>query len=329
MSAVKLQMPETIVLDQSSYSNTFGRFIVEPLERGYATTLGNSFRRVLLSSIPGWAFTHFRIPGALHEFSTIKGMSEDLVDFTLNLKGVRVKLIDKKLNKISLKLQGPMEFTAGEMQRQYPQIEVLNPEHHVATMSDSKEIEVELRIGRGKGYEPAEDHKLAEAPEDLVSIDALFSPIRNVRYFVQPTGVGEKTTLERLTLEVETDGSITPEDAVTTAAKMIQDHVQLFLNLGIHQEASEEGSAQEEEAARIRKLLKMSVDELELSVRAHNCLKAANIHTISELVNKDESELLRFRNFGRKSLAELAEKIGSMGLNFGMDVSKYLKDDNE
>ncbi|MCL4538182.1 MAG: DNA-directed RNA polymerase subunit alpha [Bacteroidetes bacterium] len=322
-------MPETIVLDQSSYSNTFGRFIVEPLERGYATTLGNSFRRVLLSSIPGWAFTHFRIPGALHEFSTIKGMSEDLVDFTLNLKGVRVKLIDKKLNKISLKLQGPMEFTAGEMQRQYPQIEVLNPEHHVATMSDSKEIEVELRIGRGKGYEPAEDHKLAEAPEDLVSIDALFSPIRNVRYFVQPTGVGEKTTLERLTLEVETDGSITPEDAVTTAAKMIQDHVQLFLNLGIHQEASEEGSAQEEEAARIRKLLKMSVDELELSVRAHNCLKAANIHTISELVNKDESELLRFRNFGRKSLAELAEKIGSMGLNFGMDVSKYLKDDNE
>ena len=329
MSAVKLQMPETIVLDQSSYSNTFGRFIVEPLERGYATTLGNSFRRVLLSSIPGWAFTHFRIPGALHEFSTIKGMSEDLVDFTLNLKGVRVKLIDKKLNKISLKLQGPMEFTAGEMQRQYPQVEVLNPEHHVATMSDSKEIEVELRIGRGKGYEPAEDHKLAEAPEDLVSIDALFSPIRNVRYFVQPTGVGEKTTLERLTLEVETDGSITPEDAVTTAAKMIQDHIQLFLNLGIHQEASEEGSAQEEEAARIRKLLKMSVDELELSVRAHNCLKAANIHTISELVNKDESELLRFRNFGRKSLAELAEKIGSMGLNFGMDVSKYLKDDNE
>ncbi|MCL5268427.1 MAG: DNA-directed RNA polymerase subunit alpha [Bacteroidetes bacterium] len=322
-------MPETIILDQSSYSNTFGRFIVEPLERGYATTLGNSFRRVLLSSIPGWAFTHFRIPGALHEFSTIKGMSEDLVDFTLNLKGVRVKLIDKKLNKISLKLQGPMDFTAGEIQRQYPQVEVLNPEHHISTLSDSKEIEVELRVGRGKGYEPAEDHKLAEAPEDLISIDTLFSPIRNVRFFVQPTGVGEKTTLERLTLEVETDGSITPEDAVTTAAKMMQDHIQLFLNLGIHQEASEEGSAQEEEAARIRKLLKMSVDELELSVRAHNCLKAANIHTISELVNKDESELLRFRNFGRKSLAELAEKIGSMGLNFGMDVSKYLKDDNE
>ncbi len=329
MSAVKLQMPETIVLDQSSYSNTFGRFLVEPLERGYATTLGNSFRRVLLSSIPGWAFTHFRIPGALHEFSTIKGVSEDLVDFTLNLKGVRVKLIDKKLSKISLKLQGPMDFTAAEIQRQYPSVEVLNPDHHVATLSDSKEVEVELRVGRGKGYEPAEDHKLAEAPEDLISIDALFSPIRNVRFFVQPTGVGEKTTLERLTLEVETDGSITPEDAVTTAAKMMQDHIQLFLNLGIHQEASEEGSAQEEEAARIRKLLKMSVDELELSVRAHNCLKAANIHTISELVNKDESELLRFRNFGRKSLAELAEKIGSMGLNFGMDVSKYLKDDNE
>ncbi len=329
MSAVKLQMPETIVLDQSSYSNTFGRFIIEPLERGYATTLGNSFRRVLLSSIPGWAFTHFRIPGALHEFSTIKGMSEDLVDFTLNLKGVRIKLIDKKISKVSVKVKGPMDLTAEEIQRQFPQIEVLNPEHHIATLSDSNEIEIELRISRGKGYEPAEDHKLTEAPQDLISIDALFSPIRNVRFFVQPTGVGEKTTLEKLTLEVETDGSITPEDAVTTAAKMLQDHIQLFLNLGIHQEASEEGSAQEEEAARVRKLLKMSVDELELSVRAHNCLKAANIHTISELVNKDEAELLRFRNFGRKSLAELAEKIGSMGLNFGMDVSKYLKDDNE
>ncbi len=329
MSAVKLQMPETIILDQSSYSNTFGRFFVEPLERGYATTLGNSFRRVLLSSIPGWAFTHFRIPGALHEFSTIKGLSEDLVDFTLNLKGVRIKLIDKKINKISLKLKGPGDFTSEEIQRQFPQIEVLNPQHHIAALSDSKEIEVELRISRGKGYEPAEDHKLTEAPEDLISIDALFSPIRNVRFFVQPTGVGEKTTLEKLTLEVETDGSITPEDAVTTAAKMLQDHIQLFLNLGIHQEASDEGSAQEEEAARIRKLLKTSVDELELSVRAHNCLKAANIHTISELVNHDEAELLKFRNFGRKSLAELAEKIGSMGLNFGMDISKYLKDDNE
>ncbi len=329
MSAVKLQMPETIVLDQSSYSNTFGRFIVEPLERGYATTLGNSFRRVLLSSVPGWAFTHFRMPGALHEFSTIKGMAEDLVDFTLNLKGIRIKLIDKKINKVAVKLKGPMEFTAEEIQRQFPQVEVLNPNHHVATISDSREIEIEFRIGRGKGYEPAEDHKLVEAPEDLVSIDALFSPIRNVRFFVQPTGIGEKTTLEKLTLEVETDGSITPEDAVTTAAKMLQDHIQLFLNLGIHQEASDEGSAQEEEAARIRKLLKMSVDDLELSVRAHNCLKAANIHTISELVNKDEAELLKFRNFGRKSLAELAEKIGSMGLNFGMDVTKYLKDDNE
>ncbi len=329
MSAVKLQMPETIVLDQSTYSNTFGRFIVEPLERGYATTLGNSFRRVLLSSVPGWAFTHFRMPGALHEFSTIKGMAEDLVDFTLNLKGIRIKLIDKKINKVAVKLKGPMEFTAEEIQRQFPQVEVLNPNHHVATISDSREIEIEFRIGRGKGYEPAEDHKLVEAPEDLVSIDALFSPIRNVRFFVQPTGIGEKTTLEKLTLEVETDGSITPEDAVTTAAKMLQDHIQLFLNLGIHQEASDEGSAQEEEAARIRKLLKMSVDDLELSVRAHNCLKAANIHTISELVNKDEAELLKFRNFGRKSLAELAEKIGSMGLNFGMDVTKYLKDDNE
>lgn len=329
MSAVKLQMPETIVLDQSSYSNTFGRFIVEPLERGYSTTLGNSFRRVLLSSIPGWAFTHFRIPGALHEFSTIKGVAEDLVDFTLNLKGIRIKLIDKKINKVAVKLKGPMEFTAEEIQRQFPQVEVLNPDHHVATISDSREIEIELRIGRGKGYEPAEDHKLVEAPEDLVSVDALFSPIRNVRFFVQPTGIGEKITLEKLTLEVETDGSITPEDAVTTAAKMLQDHIQLFLNLGIHQEASDEGSAQEEEAARIRKLLKMSVDDLELSVRAHNCLKAANIHTISELVNKDEAELLKFRNFGRKSLAELAEKIGSMGLNFGMDVTKYLKDDNE
>jgi DNA-directed RNA polymerase subunit alpha len=329
MSAVKLQMPETIVLDQSTYSNNFGRFFVEPLERGFGITLGNSFRRVLLSSIPGWAFTHFRIPGALHEFSTIKGLSEDLVDFTLNLKGVRIKLIDKKLNKINLKLKGPMDFKAEEIQKQYPQIEVLNPEHHVGTLSDSKEIEIELRIGRGKGYEPSEDHKLAEAPEDLVSIDALFSPIKNVRFFVQPTGIGEKTTLEKLTIEVETDGSITPEDALTTAAKMLQDHIQLFLNLGIHQEATDESSAQEEEAARIRKLLKMSVDELELSVRAHNCLKAANIHTISELVNKDEAELLRFRNFGRKSLAELAEKIGSMGLNFGMDISKYLKDDSE
>jgi DNA-directed RNA polymerase subunit alpha len=322
-------MPEKVQLDEANYSNTTGRFTLQPLEKGFGVTLGNAFRRVLLSSLPGTAFTALRIEGVLHEFSTIPGVVEDVSEIILNLKSVRLKLINKKLNRIVVELKGPKDITAADLQKANPEIEILNPGQHIATLNAGAEFEMELRIGRGKGYVPAEENKSPEQTSGLITMDSIFTPIKNVRYFVEPTRVGQQTDYEKLILEVETDGSVAPDDALAQAASILRDHIQLFLSFDIETEAAEEMLEKDSEFARIRKILQMSVDELELSVRSHNCLRAANIKTIADLVRRDEPELLKFRNFGRKSLAELSEIIDQFGLTFGMDVEKYLHDVNE
>lgn len=319
-------MPERIQLDDASYSNTFGRFTMQPLEKGFGVTMGNTMRRVLLSSLPGYAITAFKVDGVQHEFSTIPGVVEDVPDVVLNLKQVRMKLVNKKTNRVIVPLKGPKEFTAGEIQSASPDVEILNPSLHIATLNADANFELDLRIGRGIGYTVADENKTPDMPVGLIAIDSVFSPIRNVRYFVETTRVGHQTDYEKLTIEIETDGSITPDDALAYAAKIARDHIQLFINFDMEPEAEQEVSAQDAEFERIRKVLLMPVDELELSVRSHNCLRAANIKTIADLVSKDESELLKFRNFGRKSLAELSEIIEAEKLSFGMDVTKYLKE---
>ncbi len=324
MALPSFQMPESIELDESTYTNTYGKFIVQPLERGFGVTIGNAFRRVLLSSIPGAAITTFRIDGVLHEFSTIPGVKEDVSTIVLNLKQVRLKLIDKKPDKIALHLKGPRVFTARDIQEQSTDFEVLNPEWHIATLNDEADFTIELRIGRGRGYVPAEENRQPDLPLGTIPIDAVFTPIVRVTYTVENTRVGQRIDYERLILEISTDGSITPDDALSFAGKILRDHIQLFINFDIDTE-EEESQEVDEEAIRIRKLLKMSVDELELSVRSHNCLMAANIKTIGDLVRRDEPEMLKFRNFGRKSLSELTKILEEKGIFFGMDVDKYLK----
>ncbi|MFQ5798852.1 MAG: DNA-directed RNA polymerase subunit alpha [Bacteroidota bacterium] len=329
MLTANFQMPEKIELDEASYSNTFGRFIIQPLERGFAVTLGNAFRRVLLSSLSGTAITAIKIDSVQHEFTSVGGVVEDVSDFVLNLKQVRLKQLNKKATKITVPLKGPKDFAAGDIQKYTTDFEVLNPEQHIATLNEEAEFELELRVGRGIGYLPSEENKSADQAVGVITIDAIFTPINNVRYFVESTRVGQKTDYEKLILEIETNGSLTPDDALAQAGKILRDHIQLFINFDVEPETEKEISEQDSEVARIRKVLRMPVDELELSVRSHNCLRAANIKTIADLVRREESDLLKFRNFGRKSLAELSTIIEEFGLSFGMDVEKYLKDGNE
>jgi len=328
MALPSFQMPESIELDESTYSNTYGKFIVQPLERGFGTTIGNSLRRVLLSSIPGAAITMFRVDGILHEFSTIPGVLEDVAEIVLNLKQVKIKAIEKKPEKILLDFKGPKEFKAGDIQSVTDEVEILNPDHHIATLNDDAEFQMELRIGRGRGYVPAEENKLPDMPIGMVPIDSIFTPVTRVTYTVDNTRVGQRTDYEKLILEVNTDGSLTPDDALSYAGKILRDHIQLFIGFDVEPE-EEEVPEVDEEVIRIRKLLQMSVDELELSVRSHNCLTAANINTIGDLVKRDEQEMLKFRNFGRKSLTELNKILEQKGLQFGMDVDKYLKKKEE
>ncbi len=326
MTTGTMQMPEKIQLDESTYSPVFGRFIVQPLDKGFGVTIGNAMRRVLLSSLPGYAITAFRVEGVQHEFSTIPGVVEDVPDIVLNLKQIRMKLVNKKTTRILVPLKGPLDVTAAEIQKASPDVEILNPKLHIATLNAEANFELELRIGRGVGYAVAEENKAPDQVLGVIPIDSIFTPILNVRYFVETTRVGQQTDYEKLTIEIDTDGSIAPEDALAYAGKILRDHIQLFINFDMEPEAPKEESEQDAEFARIRKVLLTPVDELELSVRSHNCLRAANIKTIADLVRRDESELLKFRNFGRKSLAELSEIIEAEKLTFGMDVTKYLKD---
>jgi DNA-directed RNA polymerase subunit alpha len=328
MSWTNLQMPEKIELDEVTYTNTFGRFYVQPLEKGFGVTIGNMFRRVLLSSLQGAAITAVRIGSIQHEFTTIPGVYEDVAELILNLKQVRLKLLNKRLEKIEIQVKGPGELTAADIQKASSELEILNPDLVVAKLNEKANFEMELRLGKGRGYVPGEENKVVDQPIGLIPIDSIFSPILNVNFTVENTRVGQRTDFEKLILDIKTDGSITPDDALTYSGKILRDHINLFINFDIEPE-EEETSEIDEEMLRIKKLLKMSVDELELSVRSHNCLKAANIKTIGDLVKRDEQEMLRFRNFGRKSLTELNKILEERALHFGMNIDKYLKNNEK
>lgn len=326
MSFPYLKMPEAVVLDEATYTNTYGRFTVQPLERGFGVTLGNSLRRVLLSSLTGVAITAIKIDGVLHEFSSIPGVMEDVTEIILNLKQVRMKLLNKKATKLEIAFEGPHNFTAADLQKNSADVEILNPDLHIATLNKEAKFGMEIRFGLGKGYVPSTEHSFQDQTIGLIPVDSIFTPIKNVRYDVENVRIGEKNDYEKLTLEITTDGSLTPEDALTNSGKILRDHIQLFINFDVEQEEEKVVSEQDAEKERIRKILLTSVDDLELSVRSHNCLKAANIKNLADLVRRDENEMLKFRNFGRKSLAELIEIVDNYGLEFGMDVEKYLNE---
>jgi len=329
MTLVNFKMPEMVVLDDATFTNDYGKFSLQPLERGYGVTLGNSLRRVLISSLPGAAIVAVKFSHVLHEFSTIQGVVEDTAEIILNLKQVRLKLLNKKPTKIDLSFSGEGEFKASDIQKQSAEIEILNPDLHIATLNKSAKFDLELRIGRGRGFITAGENKSPEYTLGTIPIDSIYTPIRNVKYDIENVRIGDKNDFEKLTLEIWTDGSIAPDDALTQSAKILKDHIQLFINLDLEPEEKQAEIQRDSEKERIKKILLTNVDDLELSVRAHNCLKAANIKNIAELVKRDESEMLKFRNFGRKSLSELTEIVETLGLEFGMDIDTYIKDENE
>ncbi len=319
------QIPSKVSIDQKSATKTFARFIYEPLERGYGITIGNAFRRVLMSSIPGAAITSIKVDGVQHEFSTIEGVVEDVSDIILNLKQVKIRLNDSKHEKVSMHLEGPGELKASELINGSTEFELMNPDQHILTMNENADFNMEVMIGRGRGYVPAERNKLPEAPIGMVFIDSIFSPVTSVTFHVEELQTAEKENMERLNLEVTTDGSISPANAVGYAAQVLREHIQPFMEFESG-EIREPENKIDEEILRIRNQLKRSIDELELSVRAYNCLKSADIDTIADLVEKEESDMLKYKNFGKKSLQELVEKLEELGLEFGMDVDRYLKD---
>ena len=336
MLNISLVFPENVVMDEATYSNTFGRFVLQPLERGYGVTIGNALRRVLLSSIPGYAFIAVKIEGVLHEFSTIPGVVEDVADIVLNLKGVRFKLIDKSIKKVNVLVKGPTQFKAGDIQKQNSGIEILNPEHHIMDVTGNIEFEMDLWIGYGKGYVPAEELQYLEpAPpvtpqQGIILLDAIFTPIKNVRYFIENVRLKQKGDYEKLTIEIETDGSVAPDDALVLAAKILKDHFEIVIELQPQMEPqqpkAESGEKVVSEKDRIKKILKTPIEELYLNIRTYNILKQNGLNTVGDIVRYQEHQMLSFRNFGRGSLNEIKRVIEGYGLHFGFDVDKYLKE---
>jgi DNA-directed RNA polymerase subunit alpha len=316
-----LQMPKEIGVDKTTLTDKYTKFIVEPLERGFGLTLGNALRRTLLSSIQGIAPVALRIDGVLHEFSTIPGVYEDATEIVLNIKKLRLKLNGDEPKTLVLETKKKGKLSAGNI-KTGGEIEILNPELHLVEITEDIKFKMEIDTSVGRSYVPAEQNKRAEAPVGTVFLDSMFSPVEKVNFSVQETRVGQRTDYDRLALEVWTNGSLTPENALCFASKILKDHFQLFIKLEEELEITQEEEV-DEETLRIRNLLMTRVDELELSVRSSNCLRAANIQTLEDLAQKTEAEMLKYRNFGRKSLTELSSILSELGLSFGMDISKY------
>ncbi len=317
-------MPEKVVMEKSDDFN--GQFEFKPLEKGYGVTIGNALRRILLSSLEGYAITSIRIPGVLHEFSTIEGVVEDVSEIILNLKMVRFKKIgDLVDDKITVSISKQDTFTAGDINKFSGSFQVLNPELVICHLDPEASFEIEMTIQKGRGYVPAEENKPADQVFGQIAIDAIFTPIKNVKYSVENTRVEQKTDYERLLLEITTDGSIHPEDALKGAANILIQHFMLFSDNTMTFETvkPEEEEAVDEEMLHMRKVLKTPLHDMDLSVRAYNCLKAADIRTLGDLVQLDLSDMMKFRNFGKKSLTELENLVSEKGLSFGMDISKY------
>ncbi|MCK9273708.1 MAG: DNA-directed RNA polymerase subunit alpha [Syntrophales bacterium] len=309
--------PKRIEVDEDTHSQFYGEFDCQPLEKGYGITLGNSLRRILLSSIYGAAITSVRFDGVLHEFSTIPGIKEDVSNLILNLKGVRLKLHQGEQKTIHIDSSEEGIVTAGDIMTD-GSVEILNPNHHIATLSKGAAIKAELTVKTGKGYVPAKSEKDIDQPEGTINIDATFSPIKKVAYSVSNARVGHITDYDRLVIEIWTDGGVLPEDALAYAARILKEQLDVFINFEEIEETKEPKEVEEEEE--INENLFKSVDELELSVRSANCLKNAGIQYIGELVQKTEAEMLKTKNFGRKSLNEIKEILGEMGLGLGLKI---------
>jgi DNA-directed RNA polymerase subunit alpha len=316
-----LQMPKEVQVEMSTMSNKYTKFTVEPLERGFGVTLGNALRRTLLSSIQGAAPVALRIDGVLHEFSTIPGVYEDVTEIVLNVKKLRLKLNGDEPKTLVLETNKKGSFAAKDI-KTGGEIEILNPDLHLVKITEDVKFRMEIDVSVGRSYVSLEQNKRDDAPVGTIFLDSMFSPVQKVNFIVENTRVGQRTDYDRLILEIWTDGSLTPEDALCFSSKILKDHVQLFIKLEEALEMAEE-EVMDEETLRIRNLLRTRVDELELSVRSSNCLRAANIQTLEDLVQKTEAEMLKYRNFGRKSLTELNTILSELGLSFGMDVSKY------
>jgi DNA-directed RNA polymerase subunit alpha len=317
-----LRMPDGIVWDRETLTSSYGKLVAEPLERGYGITVGNSLRRVLLSSLQGAAVTAARIDGALHEFSAVPGVTEDVTEIVLNLKQLRVRLLSEGPEALVLKANSEGAVKASHFQPN-PNVQILNPDHHIATLGADAKLSMEVSIGSGRGYVQAEDHGFDDKPIGFIAVDSVFSPVKKVSYEVENTRVGQRTDYDKLTLEVWTDGTVTPADAVSFAAKLLKDHLLLFMAFDV-EPIEEQEELIDEEKLRMIELLNHSVEELELSVRSSNCLRDAGIKTLADLVRKSEAEMLKYRNFGRKSLQELVDILTDLHLHFGMDVDAAL-----
>jgi DNA-directed RNA polymerase subunit alpha len=329
MSILAFQMPDKVVMEKAD--DFHGLFEFKPLEKGYGVTIGNALRRILLSSLEGYAVTSVKIPGVLHEFSSIEGVVEDVSEIILNLKMVRFKKISDMIdNKIVVSVKNSSVLRAGDISKFTSSFQVLNPDLVICNLDTSVNMEMELLIEKGRGYVPAEENKQSDQSFGHIAIDAIFTPIKNVKFAVENTRVEQKTDYEKLLLDIETDGSIHPEDALKGAANILIQHFMLFSDQTMTFETPklEEENAVDEELLHMRKLLKTSLADLDLSVRAYNCLKSADVRTLGDLVRLDISDMMKFRNFGKKSLTELEQLVAEKGLTFGMDVAKYRLDED-
>ncbi len=322
-------MPEKVVMEKAD--DFHGLFTFKPLEKGYGVTIGNALRRILLSSLEGYAITGIRIPGVLHEFSTIEGVVEDVSEIILNLKMVRFKKVsDIVENKINISLKNKKVFKAGDIAKFTNSFEVLNPDQDICNLDETFNLDLEVVVEKGRGYLPAEEIRQTEQVFGYIPIDATFTPIKNVKFSVENTRVEQKTDYEKLILDIETDGSVHPEYALKGAANILIQHFMLFSDQTMILETAEPGEpeAVDEEMLHMRKLLKTNLNDLDLSVRAYNCLKAADVKSLGDLVRLDISDMMKFRNFGKKSLAELEQLVQEKNLQFGMDLSKYKLDED-
>ncbi len=312
---IEIEKPKIEVVELNDNS-TYGKFVVEPLERGYGTTLGNSLRRILLSSLPGAAITSVQIDGVLHEFSTIEGVVEDTTQIILNLKQLSLKIHSDEVKYLEIDAEGAGAVKAGDI-RADSDVEILNPDLHVATLEDDARLHIRMKANRGRGYVPADQNKDVDQPIGVIAIDSIYTPIARVNYQVENTRVGQVTNYDKLTLEVWTDGSIRPEEAVSLGAKIMNEHLNLFV--GLTDEARDAEIMVEKEEDKKEKVLEMTIEELDLSVRSYNCLKRAGINSVQELTMKTEEDMMKVRNLGRKSLEEVQEKLLELGLSLRQD----------
>ncbi len=327
MAILNFQKPDKIALQKTT--DFEAQFEFRPLEPGYGVTIGNALRRVLLSSLEGFAITAIRIPGADHEFATLKGVLEDVTEIILNLKQVRLKAIGEvgefAGEKIDLNIKGKEVFTAGMIGESLPNFQVMNPDLIICNLQPGAGFQMELHIGKGRGYVPAEENRPIDAPLGLIAIDSIYTPIKNVKYTIENTRVEQRTDFEKLIMEVNTDGTIHPEEAVKEASRILIQHLMIITdeNISLDTKREEKETIVDEETLLVRKVLNTPLEDLELSVRAFNCLKAAKINSLSELVQYTQEELMKFRNFGQKSLSEIEQVLHERGLHFGMDINKF------